>query len=359
MYHRQFLTCDFVVRAFVFSVAALGMSGCGVTGGVRGPGQPAIGPGGSEYRHAGVHAQRFGEGVNEFWVFSPTDPRPDQAPLVVFLHGWGAVHPRAYGAWLQHLVRKGRIVIFPRYQDQDKMRTPGPIMLEGARSALNSAWMRLNESGPVRPNSDRLVWIGHSFGGTLAAKLAASSLADELPPPGAVFLIEPGGEDLVGLTGLDAMPSDAIISIIVGDADTLAGEAGARAIAAAVTASGASRSLEIIKLRSDRRTRPALTADHFAPLGYVAGFPPEPIEGGDTDLPGGAFRDRIRERRTEKYAVDALDYYAFWKIGDALLDAVFNQQNIEFAFGDTPQQRFMGELSDGRPVAPLQIEPIR
>ncbi len=31
------------------------------------------------------------------------------APLVVFLHGWTVVSPQLYGAWIEHIVRKGSI----------------------------------------------------------------------------------------------------------------------------------------------------------------------------------------------------------------------------------------------------------
>ena len=43
-------------------------------------------------------------------------PTPEVAPVVVFNHGWFAVNPGVYGAWIEHMVRKGRIVIAPRYQ---------------------------------------------------------------------------------------------------------------------------------------------------------------------------------------------------------------------------------------------------
>ena len=44
---------------------------------------------------------------------SRTNPSPKRAPVVVFFHGWFAVNPGFYGAWIDHLVRNGRIVIFP------------------------------------------------------------------------------------------------------------------------------------------------------------------------------------------------------------------------------------------------------
>ena len=52
---------------------------------------------------------------------------------------------------------------------------------------------------------------------------------------------------------------------------------------------------------------------------------------------------------------DALDFYGFWKLIDALTDAAFYGKNREYALGNTPQQRYMGDWSDGRPVKELVI----
>src|SRR4051794_33801759 len=39
------------------------------------------------------------------------------APVVLFLHGWGATTPSYYRPWLEHLAREGNVVLYPRYQD--------------------------------------------------------------------------------------------------------------------------------------------------------------------------------------------------------------------------------------------------
>ncbi len=330
--------------------------GCGTQAGPRPPSQPASGPGGADYKHASVEALRSGEGPTEFWIFTPADPRPAEAPLVFFLHGWGGVHPRVYGAWLQHLVRKGHIVVFPRYQLADKLRTPGDVMLAGAGAALQDAWRHLNAVGPVRPRTDKIVWIAHSMGAVLSAKLAADASNLGLPPAGALLLVQPGGHDVVPLGDLSALPASAVVEIMTGDKDSLAGDSGANAIRDAL-ASTPGRRVELIRMRSEGRSRPKLMADHFAPLGVADGFPPANIVGGDMDMPGGPLRDAMRERRQDRFDLDALDYFGFWKVGDALLDFAFRGQNLEFGFGNTDQQRFMGTLSDGTPVVPLVVEP--
>ncbi len=52
---------------------------------------------------------------------------------------------------------------------------------------------------------------------------------------------------------------------------------------------------------------------------------------------------------------DALDFYGFRKLFDALADAAFYGRNRAYALGNTPQQRYMGAWSDGRPVKELVI----
>ena len=52
---------------------------------------------------------------------------------------------------------------------------------------------------------------------------------------------------------------------------------------------------------------------------------------------------------------NALDYFGTWKLFDALTDAAFYGKNREYALGNTPQQRYMGKWSDGKPVKELII----
>src|SRR5690242_3836724 len=80
------------------------------------PAQPASGPGGKQYAHAAVTKNHYGKGGQEYWIFEPASPKPASAPLIVFLHGWGGMNPMYYGAWIDHLVKRGNVVVYPRYQ---------------------------------------------------------------------------------------------------------------------------------------------------------------------------------------------------------------------------------------------------
>ena len=83
-----------------------------------GPSAPGRSQTEPEPPHHAVKRFEIGQGPRSYFIFEPDKPKPEgKAPVVVFLHGWFAVNPGFYGAWIDHLVRDGRIVIFPRYQN--------------------------------------------------------------------------------------------------------------------------------------------------------------------------------------------------------------------------------------------------
>src|SRR5678815_3067394 len=112
------------------------------------PSQPLTGPGGKQYIHASVTKNRYGKGGLEYWIFEPDTPRPRTAPVIIFLHGWGGMNPLYYGAWVDHLVRRGNIVVYPRYQSG--LLTPIKDFLPNTLSAVKDAVHRLQtERGHV------------------------------------------------------------------------------------------------------------------------------------------------------------------------------------------------------------------
>ncbi len=68
------------------------------------------------YPHKSFVKAEYAVGVKSFWLYEPAKPAPKKAPLIVFHHGWMATNPGVYGAWIEHLVKSGNIVVFPRYQ---------------------------------------------------------------------------------------------------------------------------------------------------------------------------------------------------------------------------------------------------
>ncbi|PSR01578.1 MAG: hypothetical protein BRD50_08495 [Bacteroidetes bacterium SW_11_45_7] len=104
------------MRVFLALLFWACLSSCNASDDIYGPAQPGKGPGGSDYQHAKVRITDRAEGANGYWVFQPANPTPDSADVVVMNHGWGAYNPASYGGWIRHIVRKGSIVIYTRYQ---------------------------------------------------------------------------------------------------------------------------------------------------------------------------------------------------------------------------------------------------
>src|SRR5262249_39030961 len=156
---------------------------------------------------------RHGEGDVAFWVYTPAQPVPPQAPLVIFVHGWSAMDPRGYSAWITHLVRRGSIVIYPVYQGS--FHTPIPTTRFSMLYAVTRALLHLREAGGIRPDTDRVAVVGHSLGGALATQLAATAEKDGLPTPRVVMAVQPGrGERAVHplpIIPLDSMRPETLL----------------------------------------------------------------------------------------------------------------------------------------------------
>ena len=311
------------------------------------PQQPETGPGGKQAAHAAVIKNRYEKGAKEYWIYEPDQPKPATAPVVIFLHGWGEMNPLYYGAWIDHLVKRGNIVIFPRYQPN--LLTRREDFIPNTLSALKAAFDRLKtEPGHVHPDLTKVATVGHSLGGVLSASVAA--LADEsgLPHIRAAMSVEPGltkEPASVPMPDLKKIASDTLLLSVAGDRDTLVDDYDAKRIYYESTRISADNK-DFIRLVSDERGLPPLLANHRAPTA-----PDKDYDNGDGDLTAprsgmGSIPDRqIDATRTP--AINALDYYGLWKLFDGLTDAAFFGRNREFALGNTPQQRFMGKWSDG------------
>ena len=120
-------------------------------------------------RAARHQEQHFLQRIRNF----PRLPRVlDRRQVIVFNHGWLAVNPGAYGAWFDHLVRSGYIVIFPRYQT-DAFTRPSEFLPNALAATSDALDVLLTAPGHVQPDLDRFALIGHSAGGNLAAQMAA------------------------------------------------------------------------------------------------------------------------------------------------------------------------------------------
>lgn len=63
----------------------------------------------------------------------------------------------------------------------------------------------------------------------------------------------------------------------------------------------------------------------------------------------------VADHATAYEEVDATDWCGIWTHADALLACTFGGEWCEYALANTPKQQFMGEWSDGVPVAELEV----
>lgn len=299
------------------------------------PEQPKSGPGGSDYAHKRVVSHVYGQGVEQYWLLEPAEPTPKSAPLIVFNHGWLGMYPAVYLGWLHHVVRRGSIVVFPRYQEN--AFTPPWTFAPNAIAAVKHAIEELKKPGHVTPDLDKFALIGHSAGGAMTADIAALAAREKLPKPKAILILQPGR----GLRGAKSplfppadyakIPADTLLLVVVGADDIVVGDITAKEIFQGVPQIPAD-SKDFIVVQTDRHGSPPLVADHISPC---APLNPGPLLMGQ--------------------GCNALDYYAYWKLFDALTDFAFSGKHKQFALGNTPEQRFMGKWSDGTPVRELVV----
>jgi acetyl esterase/lipase len=304
---------------FRIAIAFLAMCIAQATAAPRQPVQPKSGPGGASYVHAAMRESEHGAGGKRFWIFEPEQPTPKTAPVVLFLHGYSAMTPEPYRAWIAHIVRRGSVVIYPQFQKD--LITPPPEFLPNTVAAVRAALGVLAEDGHVAPDVSRFVVVGHSAGGVGAAGFAAVAEKEKLPVPLAIMPVHAGqgpenGWQMIPMETLDTIPKQTRVAIVVGDADKFVGTRSSRKIW-----EGAKHVSErrFITLQSDAHGWPPLSPGHLAPLAQ------------------------------NRLSTNAHDWRGYWRLFDELCEAVFSGRPFE----PSPD---MGKWSDGQPVEPLLIE---
>ncbi|MEU8118334.1 hypothetical protein AB0C21_06460 [Spirillospora sp. NPDC049024] len=293
------------------------------------PPQPASGPGGADYRWsaATVRSVTFTDHTKDYWVFEPSGwqgggTAPSAAPLVVFLHGWTADDPKYYQDWIDHLTRKGNVVVFPRFQTS--ALTPPKEFAANAVHSIKDALARFPADAPVKPDtSGGMTLVAHSYGGPTAANIAARWSAEALPRPSAVLFAMPYDRSIDA--SLAGIPSTTRIGCVVADEDTTVGRTGCDAIWD-LTGHVPASNRNYLWMFSDAHGSPALTADH-----------------------------RVPSSNNSASVLDALDWNGLWKLGDALRDCGLSGTDCDYALGGTARQTSLGTWSDGVPVRPLAV----
>ena len=334
------------VRRLLTTYLAIGASGCaslslkGVTSATA-PDQPKSGPGGSDYRHADWVVDSGGTGANAWYVFQPTRPRPASAPLAIMMHGYGEYEGyEMHEEFIRHTVRKGNVVIYPRWQTDFVTPCAAGRQIEACmRSALNGikgglAWLQSRPSSRVQLQLDKAAYFGYSFGGIITTNLANRYTTLGLPEPRAIFLDDPHDG------GLGGAPEAAVDALLTG-------------IPATVKFICHSSAQGMI---SERGKESSSCNAIFPKLGHIPDRNKDLVMLYPDDHGSPRMRAQHGVCTSWPLPEDAYDYYFCWKQFDALRSAAFDGTDEQYALGDTPEHRFNGVWSDGVPVRELKIQ---
>jgi len=260
--------------------------------------------------------------------------------VAIMLHGFGETS--GYNVmynFIRHTVRKGYVVIYPRYQTvlfPFDFNAGFQAAVTGVDAGID--WLQA-DAIRVQPQLDKVGYMGHSLGGIIAANMANRHQSLGLPVPRSLYLFEPHG----GLTGnpLDAnmsgIPASTRVVCQISHRYTAANEGCNFLFPRIGHVSAANK--DFVVTYSDAHGSPDLRADHFsicATENGTACFPPDPTDPN---------RVPATERRT-----DAMDFFAHWKAWVSLQSCANQGTFCEYALGDTPEHRNMGTWSDGVPV---------
>jgi dienelactone hydrolase len=297
------------------------------------PLQPASGPGGQDYPFKNITSHRYGQGDEAYYIFEPTQPAPlKPLPVIAFLHGYVGVDPERdnYIDWITHLVRRGNLLIFPVYQARNSK--DGASYTDNALAALKAALPRLQDGSHARPDLSNFLMVGYSAGGVIATNLTAQAEKNGLPVPKALFAVSPGGCANCSIfavrnftldqpSELAAIQPTTKMLVLVGNQDVVVGKS-ASSLIWQNTPQIPAANKNYLEFQSDNHGLPELVADH----GMATRHPP-----------------------------DAFNFYGIWKLFDGLESCSIEAKLCEVALGNTPQQRNLGQWSDGTPVKELLV----
>ena len=340
------------------------------------PPQPKAGvPGGADNPDAEVVKRSVGRASAVTYVFHMSKEPERPRPVVVFLHGWGAVNPSTYGGWIDHLARRGYLVLYPAFQTVGRTR---PVdATKNATALVKDALAALANDPTAKPDLSRLAYLGHSAGGGVAANLAADPAASGLPVPKLVFITMVGGIasdeksrgiQLADLSKID--PSTSIIAMI-GDREFQASDRASRRILREASEVPVNRKL-FMRAGSDDHGFPTLSATLAAPGAPLAAYDsaqikvepdppvdrkapraPQPKWSADMVLSG---EQQVLLGQLGRNPIDTIDYLAFWKTFDMAADATFNGSGDLVALRNDPAFLDMQRWSDTWPIRRLHAE---
>ena len=245
-----------------------------------------------------------------------------------------------YGQWIEHLVRQGNVVIYPRYQRNLYFPRPNAFA-PNATIGISNALEVLSTQQEIEIDTSLMAYVGHSYGGVISADIAINYTAYGVPKPAAVMMVSPGTSFLTGgrLKSYKEMPADVKLVILTSEHDEVVGDEFAWKV---FNESVQVKDRILLNQLPDKHGSPAIEASHNQAYSVDLKF--------DSGV-----RNYTASRALRITQTDAVDYFAYWRTFDALLSCLRSGNHCNLALGGGEDQRFMGAWSDGKEVRRLEV----
>ena len=183
--------------------------------------------------------------------------------------------------------------------------------------------------------------VGHSYGGVISANLTVFHEKYSIPKPKAVMLVSPGTGPFSGglLKTYEDIPEDTNLLVMVSEGDHTVGDKIGKLIYKTATKV---TNRNLIRQFPDYHGSESLSSGHNESYAVDKDF--------DSGLKNYSSKKALRIGK-----LNAIDYYGYWKLFDALNAFTREGKYKKFAFGNTPEQRSLGYWSDGKQVKELKI----
>jgi len=303
---------------------------------------------------ASVHVVGVGNGPERAYVMIPENVDKRRLPVTIFLHGWLGMSPRNFGALIDHLARRGSIVIYPVYQDGD--RTPPQLVTGLAATGVANALDYLERMQPGLADRSRTLYFGFSMGATIALNFAAEPERYGVPPPAGVVVVAPGdarhiahGQLAQSIVGpLEKIPPNLPVALLSGLEDTSIGVPMARQMAPRLCHIQADRRVLMFFPAGGTAEKP-VRAGHGSPGAPDSRYDFRSTQSVDLRLPHRGYYE-------VSGSTNYLDFYGYWRVVTGMADWVASGRYPVEVFSDHARQIDLGKDSEGQPNPPALIE---
>ncbi len=315
-----------------------------------GPVQEIAGPGGREYQHKSFTTWESGIFPHErYLVFEPSEPTPDKAGFVLFIHDLMSNSPQYYMGQIRHLCRKGWIVVFPFYEGTDQ---PTKHYMFNIIRSVKDYLQRSFERNKMQTDHTKFAIFGHGSGAVLAADTASTYDYFGLPIP-KVLLISMPNRTYIKLLNLQGISRETRMAVITGDKVPEDDAIVAQEIF--YTANRVRTANKIfITVQSDYYGQPPLIADRSAVLS-PENPPKQRVIVNRRNEYIHAYKSQHLAPYIKADDIENLDWRADFRVFDMLSIAAFNLNSDLRPMKKSEELRSMGYWSDGRKVKPLII----